>query len=84
MSESREPLPQSSPHERESSDLAGRVARLEDELAEVCQVLNQMTDDHERLARALRQQRWGRVMVWATVIVALLILYLGMRARLIA
>jgi hypothetical protein len=61
--------------------LEERITQLENELGEVCGVLQQLANDQEGLARSLRQQRWGRYLVWGTVIAVLAILWFTMRAR---
>jgi hypothetical protein len=63
------------------ADVDARLTRLEDELGEVCGVLQQMASEHESLRRAVRQQRWGRYLMWGTVIALLAIVYFTMRVR---
>lgn len=61
--------------------LESRLNRLEEELGEVCGVLQQLANEQETLLRSVRQQRWGRYLMWGTVIALLAIVWFTMRVR---
>lgn len=64
------------------ASLESRLAQSEREVSEVYGAVEHLVTSSERMERALRQQRFGRFLVWGTLIAILGILWLSMQSRL--
>ncbi|MGC4067523.1 MAG: hypothetical protein QM784_23335 [Polyangiaceae bacterium] len=61
--------------------LEQRLSSTERELAEVYGAAEHLVASHERLERAVRQQRYGRYIVWGTLLLILGVLWMTLHAR---
>jgi hypothetical protein len=61
--------------------LEHRLISVERELAEVYGAAEHLVASHERLERAVRQQRYGRYIVWGTLLLILGVLWMTLHAR---
>lgn len=62
--------------------LEAHIEAMERELAEICGAVEHLMSSQETADRTLRQQRYGRYIMWGTLIAILAMLWITLRTRL--